>query len=143
MGTRYRFSILGPLEVRDGERVVPIRGGKLRTLLTVLLLKAGEPVAIDELVEVLWGGRPPASARRTLNVYVMRLRQAFGTADGHDLIRTTPGGYLLAIQPADLDLTVFEETLEQAGNAADPDEESRLLHRAISLWRGPTLPRRT
>lgn len=138
MAGRYRFSVLGPLEVRDGETVVPISGNKLRMLLAALLVKANEQVSHEELIERLWGERPPANARRTLNVYVMRLRQSFPAAGTHELIRTTSGGYLLAVDPASLDLTVFRDTLAAARNAPDPVEESRLLSAAIALWRGPT-----
>ena len=39
------FRVLGPLDVRDGERPVRLRGHKPRALLAVLLLHAGEVVS--------------------------------------------------------------------------------------------------
>ena len=53
-----QIKLLGPLEVRDGERVVDIRRRKQRALLAVLALRSGEPVSPDRLVEDIWGDLP-------------------------------------------------------------------------------------
>ncbi len=71
------YRILGPLEVCDGDRTVGLGGDKQRALLAVLLLHANEVVSADRLIDDLWGERPPASALRTLQAYVSRLRKAF------------------------------------------------------------------
>ena len=52
------FRVLGPLEVRTGEREVACNGAKQRLLLSVLLLNANEVVSSDRLVDVLWGDEP-------------------------------------------------------------------------------------
>ena len=39
------FRVLGPLEVRYGERSLPLAGAKLRALLALLLLKANQVVS--------------------------------------------------------------------------------------------------
>src|SRR5215472_2185418 len=70
------YRILGPLEVSADGRVIEIRGPKQRALLAILLLRANEPVPRDVLVHELWGERPPAGARGSLEVYVSRLRKA-------------------------------------------------------------------
>ena len=56
------FRILGPLEVRDGDREVPLRAGKQRALLALLLVNANRTLAIDRIVDDLWGEDVPESA---------------------------------------------------------------------------------
>jgi DNA-binding SARP family transcriptional activator len=65
---------LGPLEVWCDGRRVPVSAAKQRTLLAILLLRAGRVVAAEELIDQQWGERPPTSARKTLHNYVRRLR---------------------------------------------------------------------
>jgi DNA-binding SARP family transcriptional activator len=69
------YRILGPLEVRDGDRLLGLGGDKQRALLAVLLLRRNEVVSADRLIDDLWGESPPARAVRTLQVYVSRLRK--------------------------------------------------------------------
>ncbi|MGH9896022.1 MAG: AfsR/SARP family transcriptional regulator, partial [bacterium] len=57
------FRILGPTEVLDGGRRVPLPGGHGRALVALLMLHAGEPVSADRLIDELWGERPPPTAR--------------------------------------------------------------------------------
>src|SRR5436190_1104170 len=68
------FGLLGPLAVRRDGVAITVPAGKQRVLLAALLLKANHPVPLDELTEALWGAEPVASARPTLQSYVMRLR---------------------------------------------------------------------
>ena len=78
------FSILGPLEVRDGGRAVVLGGTKPRALLAVLLLHASEVVSAERLALALWGEDAPAGAVKTVQVYMSRLRRALGDPDhGH------------------------------------------------------------
>ncbi len=108
------FCLLGPLAVGRRGTEVPVPPGKQRALLAALLLRAGHPVRIDELTEVLWGEEPPPTARATLQNYVKRLRRALGPGAA---IRTEPGGYCLDIAGGGLDVTRFEAALA-AGRAA-------------------------
>jgi DNA-binding SARP family transcriptional activator len=64
------FRMLGPLEVREDGRPLPLRGGKQRSLLGVLLLHANEAVSSERLVDELWGARPPARANKLVQGYV-------------------------------------------------------------------------
>jgi len=69
------FRLLGPLEVwRDGQQL-PVEGSKQRALLAVLLLRADQVVSTDELIDALWGERPPASAANALQAHVSALRR--------------------------------------------------------------------
>ena len=58
------FRILGPLEVREDERLVPVAGAKQRALLAALLLHANEVVSADRLIDELWDEAPPPTAAR-------------------------------------------------------------------------------
>ena len=104
-GLTYR--LLGPLEIRDGAAEVALRGGQQRKLLAILLLHEGEAVSSDRLIEELWAGRPPSGAAKTLRSYVSRLRAALGD----DVVRSQPPGYVLEMQPTQLDARRFESLL--------------------------------
>jgi hypothetical protein len=68
------FRILGPTEVLDGGRRVPLPSGRGRALLALLVLHAGEPVSADRLIDELWGEGPPQTARTVVHGLVSRLR---------------------------------------------------------------------
>lgn len=130
------FRVLGPLEVvRDGE-AVPINGPKLRVLLAALLVRANATVSVDQLAERLWGEHPPATARKSTQVYALRLRRMLGD---DALIETRPDGYRIRLDPGQLDLDCFRATVGQAARAGTRAEELRLLTDALACWRGPAL----
>jgi DNA-binding SARP family transcriptional activator/ABC-type branched-subunit amino acid transport system substrate-binding protein/streptogramin lyase len=132
------FRILGPLEVVEKDRPVLLGGPKQRALLAVLLLSRGEVVPTDRPVDRLWGERPPASAIKTVQVYVSNLRKALG--DG--LLITRGRGYALAVEPGQLDLDRFDALVasgSQALQAGDARAAGRRLRGALALWRGPPL----
>src|SRR5918993_5337487 len=98
------FRILGPLQVRDEGRQLPLGGAKQRALLALLLLDPTRVVSRDRLTDELWGDSPPDTAPTALQVYVSQLRKALG----RDLILTQPPGYLIRISDGELDLHRFE-----------------------------------
>jgi DNA-binding SARP family transcriptional activator len=130
------FRILGPLEVADGDSVLPLAGAKQRGLLAVLLLSANEAVSSDRLIEELWGGQSPESGRAALQVRVSQLRKALG--DGGAAILTRPPGCVLQLERGQLDLHRFEQLVEEA-DVADPAVAARKLREALALWRGSPL----
>jgi YVTN family beta-propeller protein len=130
-----QFAVLGRLEVRIDGEAAPLGGPKQRVLLALLLLNANEVVSRDRLVDALWGERAPASAGRSLDSYVSRLRTLLGS----DRIERRPPGYLLRLAPGELDLERFERMLEEARSAADATTASERLHEALGLWHGPAL----
>jgi YVTN family beta-propeller protein len=132
------FRILGPLEVRDNGREVSIRGRKLQSLLALLLLHAGEVVPRDRLIDDLWGEDPPSTAAKTLQVHVSRLRRELG-----DAIVSHGGGYLIRVEPGELDLERFDRLVAEGRKALaehQPDRASERLREALDLWRGQPLP---
>jgi DNA-binding SARP family transcriptional activator len=129
------FRILGPLEVlSEHDRPVALGGAKQRSVLAVLLLQANELVSSDVLIDRLWGATPPATCVKTIQVYVSRLRKALG----EDRLATRPPGYLIHVDPAELDLARFEQLTAEA-RRADPETAALKLREALGLWRGPAL----
>ncbi len=132
------FRILGPLEVRDGDREVPLRGGKERALLALLLLNVNRTLALDRIVDSLWGEDVPETAQKMVQVYVSRLRKVLHP----ESIRTRPPGYALVLAQEQLDLHRFETAVLEARAALDAGQAGKAadtLREALSLWRGPAL----
>jgi DNA-binding SARP family transcriptional activator/tetratricopeptide (TPR) repeat protein len=127
------FRILGPLEVRDGERILPLGGNRRRAVLGLLLLDANRVVSVDRLVDGVWGDSPPASAHASLQNHLFRLRQELG-----DRLVTRPPGYLIRVGPDELDLDRFRGLVDEA-QGAEPAVAAERLRDALALWRGPPL----
>jgi DNA-binding SARP family transcriptional activator len=141
-----QFKILGPLEVLDGRRRVELGRPKQRVVLAVLLVHANQVVALDRLIEELWGEQPPAQATASLQTYVSNLRRALepdrAPREPARILRSEAPGYLLAVDPADIDAARLErlarEGRELLRDGRPRDAQGRLT-RALALWRGPAL----
>src|SRR6266446_1649530 len=99
------FRILGPLEVIDGEQPIPLGGAKQRSVLALLLLARGRPVATTRLIEEIWDGRPPETAQKSIQGYVSSLRAVLGAGR----VQTLERAYALRLEPGELDAERFEE----------------------------------
>jgi DNA-binding SARP family transcriptional activator len=117
------FGILGPLELIHGGRALELAGQKQRTLLAVLLLDANRVVACERLIDALWDDAPPATVHKALQVHVSHLRKLIG-----DRLISKPPGYLLRVEPGELDAERFERLVER-----------REYRSGLALWRGPPL----
>lgn len=135
-----RYRLLGPLDVVDDTgRPVELGGPKPRAVLAVLLLDAGHVVAVDRLIEALWGDEPPPSAQGTLQAYVSNLRRALG---GPTVLVTQAPGYRLDVDPSAIDAVMFERHLAEATDhlaGGRPLDALTELDEARRLWRGPVL----
>jgi DNA-binding SARP family transcriptional activator len=132
------YRILGPLEVRAGDGQVELRGVRQRELLAVLLLHANEIVSSDRLIDELWQGDPPPTAAKIVQNSVSQLRRLLEP----ELLVTRSPGYLLRVEPGELDADRFERTVEQARAdlaAGDAAKAAEQLREALALWRGPAL----
>jgi YVTN family beta-propeller protein len=132
------FRVLGPFEVAHAGRRVALGGTRQRALLAVLLVHRNQLVGPDRLIDELWGERPPATALKTVQVYVSRLRKALG--DGALLTRA--GGYILAVEPEQVDADRFAALTAEGRRAlrsGDPRVAAERLGAALALWRGPPL----
>ena len=132
------FRILGPLEVIGDDGPLALGGAKQRALLALLLLHEGETVSTDRLVDELWGETPPATATKSVQVYVSHLRRAMG--NGH--LETQGHGYRLRTNGDEFDLVHFRR-LTGEGRTLLADGETRraadMLRKGLALWRGPPL----
>jgi DNA-binding SARP family transcriptional activator/class 3 adenylate cyclase len=132
---RLDFRILGPLEVlADGRDLTPARP-KQRALLALLLLRANEIIASDELIEALWGGEPPHTAQTALHGHVSALRKLLG----RDVIETRPPGYLLRVPPEQIDIGRLQTLIGGARAIADESDRADQLRAALDLFRGEPL----
>jgi WD40 repeat protein/DNA-binding SARP family transcriptional activator len=139
-----RFLVLGPLEVtgEDGEPS-KIPGSKERMILACLVARAGRVVSVDDLIDELWGERPPRTAEKTLGSYVSRLRGALDP--GHashavsDVIASRGGGYVLEVDGHEIDALRFEQLAAEGRrliDAAHMKDAGAALEEALGLWRG-------
>ena len=106
--------VLGSIEIDCGGRRLALGSGQQRRLLVALIVQAGEVVSADRLIEVLWGDRPPPSALKALQTYVSRLRKSLSSGGGGGLLRTQAPGYMLVIEPDQLDAARFNELVGAA-----------------------------
>src|SRR6202050_1649888 len=106
-----RFSGLGPLSVSSDRGPVSLGGRKQRALLAMLLLHANEVVSRDQLIDALWGERPPARAATWLAAAVSRLRKP----RAHDRGPRQGSGSVLRVGPVKLDIDECERLGAPAG----------------------------
>ncbi|MGW4380565.1 BTAD domain-containing putative transcriptional regulator [Kitasatospora sp. NPDC004531] len=143
MDARIEFGLLGPLSVVTDGRRTAVGGPRRRTILALLLLSPGSVVSVDAMVEAVWQGAAPATARTQVAICVAGLRKVFRAEGcGDDLITTVHPGYQLNPAGHRIDLLEFQELVRQAERAAGgrrTAEAAALYGRALGLWRGPVL----
>jgi DNA-binding SARP family transcriptional activator/DNA-binding beta-propeller fold protein YncE len=136
---QIEFGILGSLAATVDGKSVKLGGRGERALLAILLLDRGQTVPVERLVDGIWGEAPPASARHLIQVFVSRVRSAFG---GPSVIATRAPGYAVDLGPHALDATSFERLLDEgrkAHAAGDYQDALGCLEAALRLWRGSAL----
>lgn len=142
MTERVSFRILGPLRAGVGGAPVDLGGGRARLVLAALLLEADRPVPVDRLVDVVWGDRPPSSARTQVAIAVSGLRRAFRDAGRERVIETVRPGYRLPAEAGVIDASVAAERIGEARRdvaAGRLEQAAGRFRAALSLWDGPVL----
>ncbi|MFB7508456.1 AfsR/SARP family transcriptional regulator [Streptomyces broussonetiae] len=150
-----QIDVLGILDVRENGVSIAPTAPKPRQVLALLALHADQVVPVFALTDELWAGRPPRSARTTLQTYVLQLRDLITLAleqetsaepeseprrSAKDVLVTAPGGYMLVSGGGASDVREFERLAGmgyRAIDAGDHKEASRLLREALGLWTGP------
>src|SRR5262245_3555338 len=138
-GGQVELRILGPFQgCDDSGREVGLPTGRERALLAALMLRRGEVVSVDALVDALWGEAFPSTAVKAVQGYVSHLRRVLGS-DG--AIVTQPPGYVLRIPAEAVDAQRFEVLAGEGWRALEEGPEAALatFDRALALWRGPAL----
>ncbi|MGC7096520.1 BTAD domain-containing putative transcriptional regulator [Amycolatopsis lurida] len=138
-----RFNLLGPLEIFSGDIPIGISGHNRRATLGFLLLHANNVVATSRLLRAVWAGDAPQTARKILHNAIADLRGVLADAGpgAPDLLTRAPG-YLLRIDPLQVDLFRFHELVEHGRaelTARSFDTAAATLREALALWRGPAL----
>ncbi len=146
--------VLGPVIARLDGHALDLGTPKQRALVAALALSGGRPVAVDVIVDLLWGDSPPAGVAGTLQAYVSGLRRVLEPdrprrAPASVLVTAAPG-YALRLAPDGLDAERFErlvddqhrrlQLLSQYGppvlSADDLGACTAALDGALALWRG-------
>jgi predicted ATPase/DNA-binding SARP family transcriptional activator len=133
------FRVLGPLEVTSRRGDVLIRSAQLRRLLAILLVHAGAVVSSDRLIDELWDGQPPAGAAQSMWTCVARLRRVLAAGSDDPVLMTRPPGYVLQVEPDQIDAARFERLLIEASRLSTDQAQSAvdMLTQGLALWRGP------
>ncbi|MEV4515476.1 BTAD domain-containing putative transcriptional regulator [Dactylosporangium sp. NPDC049525] len=131
------FAVLGPVQVWRSGVEVGVGAPQQRAVLAVLLSRAGHPVAVTEIVDVLWGANPPTTAVNAIHRSVGVLRRALEPGltardTGRWLVRAG-GGYRLDVDADTVDLLHFRALLGRAR----ADASVPLFRQALDLWQGP------
>jgi DNA-binding SARP family transcriptional activator len=137
------FQLLGPVEARDEQGTVPLGGALSRSILAALLLQPNRAVPTKQLIDAAWGENPPTGARTLVQNRVSMLRRALRAArPGGELIATMGSGYLIRVEPEQLDAEQFAHGVAHASRLAESGERVAAVDEfvgALALWRGTAL----
>src|SRR5215467_8197609 len=142
-GAVVEFRLLGPVEVWAPDRCLEMGPPQQRAVLAALAVDAGRPVFRDTLIDRIWSGRVPEGAASALYAHINRIRRVLAAeAVGEEPVRLArrSGGYMLEVDPHEVDLHRFRRLALAARDRQRPDDErARLLREALDLWRGEPL----
>lgn len=128
------LAVLGDVEMSVAGLPAAIGHARQRCVLAVLLMEVNRTVSVDQLVDRVWGDRPPAGVASSLYSYVSRLRRALTSSD-EVRIESRTGGYRLSADPMIVDVHRFRHLVERA-SASTEEQAVVLLGQALALWRG-------
>ncbi|MFF0861531.1 BTAD domain-containing putative transcriptional regulator [Nonomuraea sp. NPDC003560] len=146
MSDSLSIGLLGPVTgARDGV-AFDLGPARQQAVLVMLVSPPGRVVTMDQLVEGLWGEKPPASAGQSVYTYVAGLRRTLepGRRPGERsrLLISKAGGYQLLVEPHKVDAFAFSELVNAALRARGTgalEEALRLFDEGLGLWRGVAL----
>jgi len=117
-------------------------GGRRRAVFALLALRAGRMVSRTSLIDALWGDSVPATAMKTLQGHVARVRGALAVAGLDGTLVTREPGYLLEIDGMAVDIQRFDELVHSGRAAAERGDARHAVQRfeaGLALWRGDPL----
>ncbi len=129
-----QLAVLGPVALVSEGSLVALGGPKQRLVLGLLAASRGRVVPVDELIDGLWPDGPQAQPRKTVQVYVTRLRRALG--DHADAISSEAAGYRLDPTAIDVDADAFERAVTAALVDENDERAAAVLREALGAWRG-------
>ncbi|WP_037266351.1 BTAD domain-containing putative transcriptional regulator [Kibdelosporangium aridum] len=134
--TAVEFGLLGAIEARVDGQQIELGHARQRHVLAALLVDADRLVPIADLAARIWGEQTPHSGLTPLYGYLSRLRQVLAPAERSVRIVRQPGGYMAAVNPANVDLHRFRQLMARARSTDEPTRAMDLFHEALALWRG-------
>ena len=139
-----QFGVLGPLQLRAGDALVPLGAPKQRAVLGTLLMNRNRAVSVDALIDAVWDQSPVPAARTSIHSYVSNLRRLLGSGshDPNSVLASVPPGYQLNVADADCDIGRFVTEKNAGVHAAAAgrfEDASTYLSAALAEWRGPLL----
>ncbi|MFK0251698.1 AfsR/SARP family transcriptional regulator [Amycolatopsis azurea] len=144
--TAVRIQVLGSLRVWLDRAELDLGPPGRRAVLGLLVLAGGEAMSKQDLVDALWGDRPPRSAVNVLQTHVKHLRRLMepgrASRSGSEILPYVGGGYALRWDAAEIDLPLVRALAAEANDAQRDGETARsaaLLGEALRWWRGKPL----
>lgn len=141
-----RIQVLGSLRVWLAGAEVDLGPPGRRAVLGLLVLAGGEAMSKQELVDALWGDRPPRSAVNVLQTHVKHLRRLLEpgrpSRSGSDILPHVGGGYAVRLDAVEIDLPHVRGLVAEANDAQRDGETGRaasLFGEAVRRWRGRPL----
>lgn len=141
-GVRVEYSVLGKVEVRRNGDELDLGAFRQRALLALLLSAPNTIFSTDRIIDALWGEDAHGDRQNSLWVYVSGLRKALEPdrekRQDPTILLTQSPGYVLAIEPDEVDALRFERMVGEGRALAptDPAAASMVFGEALSLWRG-------
>jgi DNA-binding SARP family transcriptional activator/tetratricopeptide (TPR) repeat protein len=129
-----RIRLCGEMTVEIGGRVIEPRGVQGRKLLAYLVANRSRPVRRDELLEVLWEGRPPADPDSSLAAALSHLRHELGPE-----VLPPRGVSLRLPEDAWIDLEIIDDQAQRTAQALEegtPDKAVLLAEQTLELMQG-------
>ncbi|WP_431974330.1 BTAD domain-containing putative transcriptional regulator [Micromonospora haikouensis] len=137
-----QLRVLGPIEITHEDRRLDIPGLRARTVLAILAANRGRAVQVEDLIDTVWDGHPPSTARSQIQICVSQLRRLLAEVGRKDALETRFGGYLLRLAPTELDAGRFELLVAESRHLSGEGQVAEAVARlraADALWYGATL----
>ncbi|SEC38792.1 DNA-binding transcriptional activator of the SARP family [Streptomyces sp. 3213] len=137
-----RYTLLGPVGMGFEDMPLAVKRPRCRAVLAYLLLHSNHVVSTQQLIDALWGGSEPQTARSQIQADIAALRRVCRDAGAKIPVESRAPGYSITVDDGELDLDVFRSGMTRARQeAARGDSRSavRLIRKALALWQGTPL----
>ena len=98
----------------------------------------------SEIIDAIWGDQPPVTVTSSVYTYIAGLRKRLEperpSRAPSNILRSTSSGYMLRVEPADVDTLAFDRHLSNAKamRAMGATEKAvENFHEALRMWQDP------